>query len=275
MGFYAARACAVKMEASRQDRLIILHYHLFKNAGSSVDEILKRNISGSRGRRALKRIGAGILKRDYPERWVTAEFPSNQGNNTPLVEEWLRDNPSAVAFSSHSMQGPIPRIEGAHVVSLMLFRDPIYRIRSAYLFDRLLCHDLAKDCHSIKSYVLKRLAIPRDRQCRNFQTQRLARLMPGPEPELDRAKTALDLLSVAGRVEAFGEVMARLAYSLSDYLPNFVWYDFRANASRRYGADMELDEETKALLRRENALDYELLQTLAMHKRHSAEIAKS
>ena len=40
------------------------------------------------------------------------------------MEEWLRDNPSAVAFSSRSMQGPISN-EGALVVILMQFRDPL------------------------------------------------------------------------------------------------------------------------------------------------------
>lgn len=172
------------------------------------------------------------------------------------------------------MQGPIPRVEGAHLISLMLFRDPIDRIRSAFLFDRLLGNSLARDCPNLKSYVRNRLAIPGDGQCRNFQTRRLANLAPGSEPELERAKAALDLLSVAGRVEAFEEVMQRLARSLLDYVPNFTWNLVRKNASRRYDDDVELDEETKALLRQENDDDYKLLEALATHKRHSAEIPK-
>lgn len=271
---FGSRVCTVKHLSGNQNRLVILHYHLFKNAGSSVDKILKRNIMGHPAHRVLKRIGARILKSHYPDRWVTAEFPAKKGNNTHLVEEWLRDNPSAVAFSSHSMQGPIPKVEDAHVVSMMLFRDPIERIRSAFLFDRLLGNAFAKDCKNIKSYVRNRLAIPGDGQCRNFQTRRLANLVPGSESDLERAKAALDLLSVAGRVEAFGEFMERLAQSISDYIPNFTWNLVRANASRRYDADAELDEETKALLKHENADDYALLEALAMHERHSAEIPK-
>jgi hypothetical protein len=50
------------------ERTIILHYHLFKNAGTSVDAILKRN---------------------FGDKWVTSEFPPMGGNNTALVEEWI------------------------------------------------------------------------------------------------------------------------------------------------------------------------------------------
>ncbi len=60
------------------ERTIILHYHLFKNAGTSVDAILQRN---------------------FPGRWVTREFPIAGENNTALVEDWIRETPDAIAYS--------------------------------------------------------------------------------------------------------------------------------------------------------------------------------
>ena len=178
-------------------RTVILHYHLFKNAGTSVDAILKRN---------------------FGDRWVTREFPVNGGNNTALVEDWIRETPEAVAYSSHTMMGPIPRVEGVRVISFMLLRDPIERIKSAYRFERRQDADtwgarLAKE-HDFEGYVRARLARPGDRQCRNFQTYRLASLAPGKGTELERAKRALKMLTVVGRVEAFDQAMQRLTAEL-------------------------------------------------------------
>ncbi|BDW84197.1 hypothetical protein [Roseicyclus marinus] len=221
------------------ERTIILHYHLFKNAGTSVDAILKRN---------------------FPDRWVTREFPAMGGNNTPLVEAWIRETPEAIAYSSHTMMGPIPHIDGVRVISFLLLRDPIERIKSAYRFERTQNADtwgarLAKE-HDFEGYVRARLARPGDRQCRNFQTHRLASLMPGAEPELDRAKRALAALSVVGRVEAFDEAMERLAAAY----PGFTHQAVKANTSA--GKDeVEMTASLRKNLQLINADDLNVLHS--------------
>ena len=55
-------------------RTIILHYHLFKNAGTSIDSILQEN---------------------FGEQWITKEFKSVI-NNTPEVIQWINENLSLV-----------------------------------------------------------------------------------------------------------------------------------------------------------------------------------
>lgn len=215
------------------ERTIILHYHLFKNAGTSVDAILKRN---------------------FPDRWVTREFPAMGGNNTPLVEAWIRDTPEAIAYSSHTMMGPIPQIDGVRVISFLLLRDPIERIKSAYRFERTQQADtwgarLAKE-HDFEGYVRARLARPGDRQCRNFQTHRLASLMPGEGTELDRAKQALKALSVVGRVEAFDEAMERLAA----LYPPFKATSIKSNTSEGK-ENVEVSKDFNLLIINENKSD--------------------
>jgi hypothetical protein len=185
-------------------RTIILHYHLFKNAGTSVD---------------------AILRRKFGDRWVTREFPPIEGNNTPLVEDWIAQTPDAVAYSSHTMMGPVPQVAGARVITFVLLRDPIERIKSAYRFERQQDADtwgarLAKE-HDFEGYVRARLAQPGDRQCRNFQTHRLAGLMPGAGPELERAERALDALTIVGQVERFDQAIADLATALAPAIPDF------------------------------------------------------
>ena len=224
------------------ERTIILHYHLFKNAGTSIDAILKRN---------------------FGDKWVTREFPPMGGNNTALVEEWIRGTPEAVAYSSHTMMGPIPQLEGMRVISFMLLRDPIERIKSAYRFEKAQDAEtggaqLAKE-HDFEGYVRARLARPGDRQCRNFQTYRLASMMPGEGTELKRAKGALEALTVVGRVEAFDEAMARLAAELADVYPGFRYQAVKANTSA--GKEpVEMSEELCAMLSEANEGDLLILR---------------
>jgi hypothetical protein len=59
-------------------RKIIFHYHLFKNAGTSIDALLKTN---------------------FAHQWLSAEFNHAYALNQQQVSQWLLQNPQAVAFS--------------------------------------------------------------------------------------------------------------------------------------------------------------------------------
>lgn len=216
---------------------IILHYHLFKNAGTSVDQILRRN---------------------FQDRWVTAEFPPSGGDNSALVADWIRDNPDAVAFSTHTALGPVPQIDGVRVIPVMMLRDPVARIRSAYRFEQKQDADtwgaqLAKT-HDLEGYVRTRLERVADRQCRNFQTHRLASLMPGDAPEQDRALAALDTIAAFGLVEDFDGAMHRLANLLQGDFPDFQWDSVQANRTRKT-SETDQDRQVNALLEEVNGDD--------------------
>lgn len=232
-------------------RTVILHYHLFKNAGTSLDTVLKQN---------------------FGDRWVTQEFSGQ--NNTAAVEDWIRNTPDAVAFSSHTMMGPPPRVDGVRVVSVMLLRDPIARIKSAYRFERQQNVEtfgavLARHT-DLEGYVKVRLSLPHDRQCRNFQTQRLAALSPGPAPELSRAMAALDLLGVVGLVSDFGGTLQRLAGMIAQDYPDFRGEEVHDNRTAQRPRE---DDAITDLLRRENADDLALIDHVTRHWDMSAPMA--
>src|SRR3546814_7801728 len=92
-------------------RTVVLHYHLFKNAGTSLDKVLQEN---------------------FGEKWVTREFPrrSNPVVHVREVAEWIMGNPEAVAFSSHTAELPPPVLPGIRVIPLIFIRHPIDRIAS-------------------------------------------------------------------------------------------------------------------------------------------------
>lgn len=228
-------------------RTVVLHYHLFKNAGSSVDQILRKN---------------------FGDRWVTAEFPVKGGNNSAAVQKWIEETPDAVAFSTHTALGPIPDIPGTRIISVLFMRDPVARIRSAYRFERQQQSDswgaqLAK-AEDFDGYVMARLARKGDRQCRNFHASRLGSMAPGPGSEVDRAIRALELVSVIGFVERFDASMARLSALLTPVFEDFAWSSTRVNVT---GSESERVDKTGAAkeagidqyLRGINEDDYRLL----------------
>lgn len=231
-------------------RTVILHYHLFKNAGTSVDQMLKSHFGPA---------------------WVTAEFAMKGNDNTEEVARWIADTPEALAYSSHTMVGPLPAVEGVTVIPLVMLRNPLARIASAYRFERKQEADtwganLAK-AHDFEGYVTERLARAGDRQCRNFQVSRLATLCPGAGSELDRALDGLARvhdLGAVGRIEHFDLFTRTLIGRVQTYDPTFAPAPARANTTRP-DADtmvpfklatrlMDTNAEDMALLVRANAL---------------------
>lgn len=227
-------------------RTVILHYHLFKNAGTSVERLLQHHLPGA---------------------WRSREFSTRGGDNSAEVRDWILSHPEALAFSSHTMVGPLPQIEGVRIYPLMLLRDPLARIISAYRFEQAQRADtlgarLAKET-DFGGYVRARLAKPGDRQCRNFQCTRLASHSVGPEPAVVRARASLaqfQRLGVVGLVEQFDATMANLATRLPTFFPLPPKPRPRANVGR--GPAPQLDEPLRRLLEEANADDLALVAQL-------------
>jgi len=185
-------------------RKLILHYHLFKNAGTSVDELLKRS---------------------FGSRWVTREF--NGGGpaaHRAELARWLQEERDAVAFSSHTAQLPPPAAAGVECFPLIFVRHPIDRIASAYAFETK--HGgsgfgavLARNT-TLAGYIEVRLSLGHDRQCRNFHVARLAQMFPATDgDERARAMKALDALPFVGLVEAFDAAHGGVAATAFPGLP--------------------------------------------------------
>ncbi|WOD06199.1 hypothetical protein [Marinomonas sp. GJ51-6] len=99
-------------------KTVILHYHLFKNAGTSLDAAFKENFSVEQGE------------------WVTREFSAQPAKNREELKQWIIDNPQAKCFSSHTAIFPVPHIDGINIIPVIFYRHPIDRIASAYSFEK-------------------------------------------------------------------------------------------------------------------------------------------
>ena len=162
------------------------------------------------------------------------------------------------------MLGPLPAHPELHIVPVILPRDPVKRIQSAYHFERHQIADtegarLAKTT-DFEGYVRHRLAQAGDRQCRNFQTARLASFCPAREDELNRACAALALLNsagVVGLVERFNDTIVELSRKIAHLTPHIMARDVRENQSRQNKRDMS--DALRSLLQTANADDLALV----------------
>lgn len=178
-------------------KTIILHYHLFKNAGTSLDAAFKENFSEEKGE------------------WVTKEFPAQPAKNREELKQWIIDNPQAKCFSSHTAIFPVPEIEDVKIIPVIFYRHPIDRMASAYSFEKKQGGEgfgptLARNT-SLAGYIETRLSLQADRQCRDFHAHRLATMFGEQQgDEATRAKMAIEALPFVGLVEKYSESLERL-----------------------------------------------------------------
>lgn len=208
-----AHAASGKVVAPRS---MVVHYHLFKNAGTSVDEVLRSNF------------GAG---------WANGEFPARgRQPNVHLVEAWIAEHPEICCLSSHTARFPLPRLDDISIVPVIFVRHPIDRIHSAYEFERRQKAEtpgakLAKTA-DFTAYLRVRLD-KNDGQCRNFQTTRFGAFpVDGEGTRQERALKAVDALPFVGLVEDFAQSMTRMEEVLTATFPQFRAFGAKANAWR-------------------------------------------
>tara|TARA_R110001606_G_scaffold86179_1_gene195026 strand:+ start:1848 stop:2588 length:741 start_codon:yes stop_codon:yes gene_type:complete len=212
-------------------RTVILHYHLFKNAGTSMDATLNRN---------------------FPDDlWVTREFPSDPKSNAEQLKQWIIDEPQAICFSSHTAFLPPPEIENVTIIPVIFMRHPIDRIISAYSFERNQRADnfgstLARNT-TLSGYIETRLSMPNDHQCRNFHVEKFSRMFgkgDNPTQRLVNAKKAIEALPFVGDVGDFDNSIKRLEALLKD---NGLEVDLTAERKNVSRQPKTIDEKLKSL----------------------------
>ena len=199
-------------------RKVILHYHLFKNAGTSVDQMLKAH---------------------FGKRWRAAEAP-HRAWGPAEIGKWLLAHPGVTVLSSHTAQLPVPCIDGLEIFPVMFLRHPLDRARSVYEFERKQAANtkgavMAKQ-HSLKDYIAWRIGPMGDRTIRDFQCARLAQGTPAlgkpPLAEELRAQQTLHSLPFIGIVESFDESVRRLQGYLVPTFPRIQLSPTKANVTQ-------------------------------------------
>ncbi len=246
-------------------RKVILHYHLFKNAGTSLDAAFKENFSEEKGE------------------WVTKEFPNQPAANREQVRQWILDNPQAKCFSSHTALLPLPKFEDIEVFPVIFVRHPIDRIASAYSFEKKQGADtfgsvLARNT-SLKGYIETRLSLKNDKQCRNFHAQHFR--IEQPANSKQSVSDILGELPFIGLVEQYGDSLEVLNRLLKEFgFKNLTLNAFNQNVSRENSMlkdKMEMIKSTVSedfydKLKAINELDFVIYQLIA--ERYSSQFGE-
>ncbi|MEQ9465317.1 MAG: hypothetical protein RJQ10_16770 [Haliea sp.] len=190
-------------------RDIVLHGHIFKNAGTSLDWSLARSFGSAfldhRDDQAMRRNGGRHLA------------------------EVLADKQDLVALSSHHLPRDLPAMSGVRVHTIYLLRHPLLRIRSVYDFERAQQADTlgaqAAKRMSFREYVAWRMEPDTPPTIRNFQTLYLAKNKRSSTrssrilPRFVDALAFAQSLPVVGIVELYDQSMVLLEEKLRSHLP--------------------------------------------------------
>jgi hypothetical protein len=235
-------------------RRIILHYHIFKNAGTTVDSILGRNFRGR-----------------------FANFDSNDHNSVIPNHEllnFLEAHPELVAVTSHHLRLPKPVDQRFIFHDVVFLRHPIARLWSTYGFYRRM--DMGKDPLAASAQTrdarefFRLLIEDYPQHACNAQLNLIANAgdrIP-TAADLPRAAEILKQASSLGVAEHFDESAILAEYSLR---PVFKKVDFSYVAQNvTDGGPKSLDQQFATFeekcgkdildeLRRQNQLDLSLL----------------
>jgi hypothetical protein len=250
-------------------RFVILHYHFFKNAGSTVENILDEY---------------------FGERFCRLDTPDPQAclPNADLLSH-LHAHQNLCAVASHQIRHPVPAAPGFLFFDLCFLRDPLDRIGSIYYYLREkpgegnLLSDLAVryELRDFLTFVMEHLP----HYVNNVQVNLLATGGQGHDSptreDLDCAVRRMLETSFLGVVDCFYESLIAGQYLLSPVFPGFDSAQLPVNVSNRVGETLEsrigamkeaCGEQVFVELMRLNALDAELLRLARAEVRRRFEL---
>ncbi len=239
---------------------LILHYHIFKNAGSSVDAVLRSSFGGA---------------------WTGFEGTNaHDVQSAGDIARFLAAHPEVRALSTHLGRPPLPH---AACLPIAFLRHPLLRARSVYEFVR---HDPAQPDHgaaardSFSGYVRWALASNDGGiVIRNYQVVHLSTASfrcpsiletEATEHDLDEACTLLAGWGMVGIVEEFARSAALFQHRYGPLAPGLdfqpVWHNRLATVRTAPVTELleevhdALGDELLARLQAANALDMRLYE---------------
>lgn len=235
-------------------RALILHMHLFKNAGTTLD---------------------WSLARAFGEAFCDHRDDASMRGNPAFLAQFVGENPALEAISSHWLPLPIPQLDARIAYPVAFLRDPIERIASVYAFERQQAVDhpgtRRARTSTLAEYVRWRLEAGTGPVIRNYQMRMFSGDYPGEgdEAQYEMALENLKLFPVVGLLEDYARSVVLLESALR---PGFAeidlaWRpqnvrdpgDVRTAQERRLAVEHELGSLRDAVLEA-NRLDLALVE---------------
>ena len=205
----------------KEVRNILVHYHMFKNAGTTFDSVLEANL--------------GEAFCDHRD-----DEPMRQ-QKAPYLKEFLLANEGLRAISSHHMCTPLPTHPSLRLHRVYFLRNPIERASSVYRFERIQQVETPGAIHakkySFRDYVKWRMEPQVPPTIREYQVRTI---VGKTRPKLQMAeKDLLEALQLArstpftGLVEQFDASLALFKPYMDKLFPGFSFEYERQNVNEQ------------------------------------------
>jgi hypothetical protein len=233
-------------------RNIIIHNHLFKNAGTTFDWSLGRNFGD-----------AFLDHRDDLEMHQGAKY----------LGPFLLSHPELKALSSHHLKFPLPVLPDVRLLPVVFLRHPIDRVGSVYAFEHKqnsesLGSRMAKKM-TFNEYVQWRMQPEAPITIRNFQTSRCLdipetiktfitrRLV---EADYANARKQIEEMGLLGVVDMYDESMVLFEEYLKPSFPNIDLSYVKQNITS--GRKKSLVDRIRSVF---NELDFDVTNSMLQH----------
>lgn len=238
----------------------LVHYHIYKNAGSTIDNAIKKSF----GKNSLLELDK------HPKYKDSAEF------NEDLIDTVIEEGGDYTAFSSHRMTPTVHRSKKYNFLPLVCLRHPLLRAGSVYRYEKIRPDDkpgkeFAQEL-DFPEWLKWSMNNAVNIESRNYQTTLLSipdvsrREAGGKLVDLELVKSRIDEMPVVGVVEYFEETCRLLEAYVGTTFPAFeigAAHDNRTKAISDWKD--ELKKIQKSLPRsiliefeEKNAMDYDL-----------------
>ena len=196
------RVDLISSQLTARTRTVILHAHMFKNAGTTLD---------------------WSLRRYFEDTFVDHRDDLAMRESQAYLSTYIKAHPALSALSSHWLPFPAPLMADTQTRVLMLLRDPLERSRSVYNFERAQeaanspGNEKARSL-SFENYVKWRLEPGTGPVIKNFHTRFCSGNYFGENMSklYDQARANLDSIPLIGLVHRYSESMALFEHGLEN-----------------------------------------------------------
>jgi hypothetical protein len=251
-------------------RFVLLHYHIFKNAGSTIEF---------------------VLKRAFGQRFATLHGADpNSINSGSDMAAFLLSQPGVAAISSHHLKYPKPALPGLVVFDLCLLRDPLERLASMYkhfrrspAMDEISARAKQMDLRSFFDLLIQEHPHMVNNVQVNILANASAYTRPPDSTDLAAALHIVRESSAIGVVDLFDQSMVAAEYFLRPAFPALRLEYVRQNASNNGDAAAAPDSQFRdalgpvvfVQLQKMNQLDSELVSRARDEVRRRFELMPS
>ena len=205
-------------------RTIIVHCHMFKNAGTSLD---------------------WSLQRCFGDDFLDHRDGENMKKGAEYLGPFLQQHSNLKAISSHHIRFPLPELPNTQMLPAFILRHPIDRVGSVYSFERKQEANTPGAINakkmSFQEYVVWRMEPTVGGVMRNFQTRSCLNKQKNIIREIDFkfAQKRIQKAPLVCLVDNYDECMVLFEQAIRPYYPGIDLSYVRQNVSKGRESSME------------------------------------